>query len=635
MVGLSMFDFLWLLFALPIAGALVLLFAGRWMSLQVAGWVASGAVLGAFAVASMSFVSLLGMPPAERSITIVYWEWMSVGAFQVPAAILYDPLSATMALVVTGVGALIHIYSIGYMGHEPRYRRFFFYLNFFILAMLVLVMSNNFLATFVGWEGVGLASYLLIGFWFEKRDEQYGWYADAGKKAFLVNRVGDAAYLIAMFIIWTSVGSLAYDVVTHDAAALPTATTLLITVMLLFAVSGKSAQFPLYVWLPEAMASPTPVSALIHAATMVTAGVYLIARTSHLWQLAGPMSEVVGWIGILTAFFAATLALVQYDLKKILAYSTISQLGYMVAAAGVGAPGAAVFILVAHAFFKALLFLGAGSVMHATDGVIDVRELGGLRHKMPQTYLVFLIGAMALGGIPLLSGFWAKDAVLAGIAADGAFAIYAVGVVTALLTAIYSFRAVFLTFNGEPRNQHVYAHAHENSMIMLAPMWILAFFSITVGWVNTPFALALEAFLEPAIGEHEKIALFLELIVVTISTAISLFGFLYAYARYIRKERWPLTLASWFAWLSPALENRWYVDRVYDTVIVRPIKAVSGWLAGFFDPKVIDGAVNGVGSVVLDAGELVRKLQNGAIPTYALSILLGVVAVLLYFLFVA
>jgi NADH-quinone oxidoreductase subunit L len=631
---MTMFDSLWLLFALPAFGALMILFAGRWLSQKVVGWIASAAVLGAFAVALLSFLALLSLPAEERSITITYWQWITIGDFEIPAAVLYDPLSALMALTVTGVGALIHIYAIGYMDHEPRYQRFFFYLNFFILAMLVLVMGNNFLVTFVGWEGVGLASYLLIGFWFEQRDDQYGWYADAGKKAFLVNRVGDAAYLVAMFIIWTSVGSLAYDVVTHDAATLPTTTLIFITLLLLFAVSGKSAQFPLYVWLPEAMAGPTPVSALIHAATMVTAGVYLIARTGHMWELAGPVSQIVGWVGILTAFFAATLALVQYDLKKILAYSTISQLGYMVAAAGVGAPGAAIFILVAHAFFKALLFLGAGSVMHATGGVIDVRRLGGLRHKMPQTYIVFLIGAMALGGIPLLSGFWAKDAVLAGIAADGAFAIYAVGVVTALLTAIYSFRAVFLTFNGEPRDQHVYDHAHENKMIMLAPMWILAFFSITIGWFNTPFSLALEAFLEPATGEHEKIALFLELTVVMISTVISLFGFVFAYARYIRKEQWPLTLASWFTWLTPALENKWYVDRVYDAVIIRPIKAVASWFARIFDPKVVDGAVNGVGSVMLDAGEVVRKLQNGAIPTYALSILVGVVAVLFYFLLV-
>jgi NADH-quinone oxidoreductase subunit L len=285
---MTMFDSLWLLFALPAFGALMILFAGRWLSQKVVGWIASAAVLGAFAVALLSFLALLSLPAEERSITITYWQWITIGDFEIPAAVLYDPLSALMALTVTGVGALIHIYAIGYMDHEPRYQRFFFYLNFFILAMLVLVMGNNFLVTFVGWEGVGLASYLLIGFWFEQRDDQYGWYADAGKKAFLVNRVGDAAYLVAMFIIWTSVGSLAYDVVTHDAATLPTTTLIFITLLLLFAVSGKSAQFPLYVWLPEAMAGPTPVSALIHAATMVTAGVYLIARTGHLWELAGP-----------------------------------------------------------------------------------------------------------------------------------------------------------------------------------------------------------------------------------------------------------------------------------------------------------------------------------------------------------
>ncbi len=628
-----MFDYAWLLFAFPALGALIILFLGPWLSQKIVGWIASLAVLSAFGVALALFASLYALPEEARSITITYWEWMTIANFSVPAAVLIDPLSIMMAIVVTGVGGLIHIYSIGYMDHEPRYQRFFFYLNFFILAMLILVMSNNFLGTFVGWEGVGLASYLLIGFWFAKRDDQYGWYADAGKKAFLVNRIGDAAYLLAMFIIWSSVGSLTYAVVEETAALLPTTTLVFITLLLLFAVSGKSAQFPLYVWLPEAMAGPTPVSALIHAATMVTAGVYLIVRTGHLWDLTPIVAQTVGWIGILTAFFAATLAIVQVDLKKILAYSTISQLGYMVAAAAVGAPGSAIFILVAHAFFKALLFLGAGSVMHATDGVIDVRRLGGLRHKMPQTYITFLIGAMALGGIPLLSGFWAKDAVLAGIAADGAFLIYSVGVVTALLTAIYSFRAVFLTFNGKPRDMHVYEHAHENKLIMVGPLWILAFFSITIGWFNTPFALAMEEFLSASTGHQEHVGLFLELVVVTISTIVSLFGLLYAWARYIRGEHWTLTLASWFAWLQPALDNKWYVDRVYDAVIVRPLAAVAGWFARVFDPKVIDGAVNAVGDVTVDAGEAVRKLQNGAIPTYAFSIFLGVVVVLIYFIF--
>ena len=628
-----MFDLAWLLFAFPAAGALIILLIGPRLPRNVVGWVASLAIVGAFAVAFGLFLSLGGLPEEEREVTITYWQWMTIGNFQVPAAILIDPLSAIMAMLVTGVGALIHIYSIGYMAHEERYQRFFFYLNFFILAMLILVMSNNFLSTFVGWEGVGLASYLLIGFWFDRRDDQYGWYADAGKKAFLVNRVGDAAYLIAMFIIWTNVGTLVYSQVATEAASLPGPVLVFVTLLLLFAVSGKSAQFPLYVWLPEAMAGPTPVSALIHAATMVTAGVYLIVRTYFLWDLAVQVSFLVGYVGILTAFFAATLAIVQVDLKKILAYSTISQLGFMVAAAGVGSPSSAIFILVAHAFFKALLFLAAGSVMHATDGVIDVRRLGGLRHKMPQTYLLFLIGAMALGGIPLLSGFWAKDAVLAGIASHDAWIIYIIGDITALLTAIYSFRAVFLTFNGQPRDQHVYEHAHESPMIMLAPMWVLAFFAVFGGLANTPFALALEHFLETSVGHEEAIGVTLELLVILVSTVISLGGFFYAWARWIKNEHWTLSIAEPFKFLRGPIYHKWYVDIFYDWVIVQPLRAISGWLARFFDPKVIDGAVNAVGEVIFDAGQAVRQLQNGAVPTYAFTFFLGVVAVVLYFVF--
>lgn len=628
-----MLDYAWLLFAFPAAGALIILLAGSFLPRKVVGWVAALAVLAAFAVAVGLFLSLGSLPEEEREITITYWQWMTIGNFNVPAAILVDPLSAVMAMLVTGVGALIHIYSISYMAHDERIQRFFFYLNFFILAMLVLVMSNNFLSTFVGWEGVGLASYLLIGFWFDQRDDQYGWYADAGKKAFLVNRVGDAAYLIAMFVIWTNVGSLVYSTVEADAVGLPTPVLVFVTLLLLFAVSGKSAQFPLYVWLPEAMAGPTPVSALIHAATMVTAGVYLIVRTYFLWDLAVDVSFLVGYVGILTAFFAATLALVQVDLKKILAYSTISQLGFMVAAAGVGSPASAIFILVAHAFFKALLFLAAGSVMHATDGVIDIRRLGGLRHKMPQTYLLFLIGAMALGGIPLMSGFWAKDAVLAGIASHDAWLIYIIGDITALMTAIYSFRAVFMTFNGQPRDQHVYDHAHESPMLMLAPMWVLAFFSVFVGLANTPFALTVERFLEPATGHHEEISITLELIVILVSTVISLSGFFYAWARYIRREHWTIALVEPLKIFRRPIYNKWYVDIVYDIVIIKPILALSGFFARFFDPKVIDGAVNAVAEVTGDAGQVVRKLQNGAIPTYAFSIFLGVVAVVLYFVF--
>ena len=399
-----MLDSVWLLFAFPALGALIILFLGPRLSQRVVGWIASAAVLAAFGVAVALFFGINALPAEEQSVTITWWQWMTIANFHIPAAVLIDPLSVLMALVVTGVGSLIHIYSIGYMEHEPRYQRFFFYLNFFILAMLILVMSNNFVGMFVGWEGVGLASYLLIGFWFDKRDDMYGWYADCGKKAFIVNRIGDFGMLLAMFMIWSSLGTLVFTEVTAGAHSLAVGTATVICLLLLLGAAGKSAQIPLYIWLPDAMAGPTPVSALIHAATMVTAGVYMIVRTNALWHVAVPASLVAAWIGALTALLAATIALRQNDLKKILAYSTVSQLGYMVMAAGLGAYGAAMFHLTTHAFFKALLFLGAGSVMHATGGILDITRLGGLRTKMRATYWTFLIGTAALAGIIPLSG---------------------------------------------------------------------------------------------------------------------------------------------------------------------------------------------------------------------------------------
>ncbi|HAJ38444.1 MAG TPA: NADH-quinone oxidoreductase subunit L [Chloroflexi bacterium] len=628
-----MFESVWLLFALPALGALIILFAGQWMSQKVVGWVASAAVLAAFVVSVMLFFSLTALPSAERSITITWWQWMTIGDFKVPAAVLIDPLSVTMAMVVTGVGALIHIYSIGYMDHEPRYQRFFFYLNFFILAMLTLVMSNNFLGMFVGWEGVGLASFLLIGFWFDKRDDMYGWYADCGKKAFIVNRIGDFGMILAMIMVWSTLGTLVFTELGETVHHLAPATAAIICLLLLLGAAGKSAQIPLYVWLPDAMAGPTPVSALIHAATMVTAGVYMIIRTNLLWHVGVPAGEVAAWIGMLTALLAATIAMGQTDLKKILAYSTVSQLGYMVAAAGMAAYGAALFHLVTHAFFKALLFLAAGSVMHATDGILDINRLGGLRAKMPTTYRTFLVGAAALAGIPLLSGFFSKDAILVA-ALDHNILLYIVGAVTALLTAVYSFRAVFLTFHGQPRDPHIFEHVHESPRIMTTPLWILAFLSLVGGVINLPFILSLEHWLEPVVGEHEKILLVTELLGITLSIVIAVFGFLLARALYLRHESWAERLAAPIAFLRPMIEHKWYVDELYRATIVNPLKAVSGWFARVFDPKVIDGAVNGVGAVVNDAGEAVRKLQNGAIPTYALSIFLGVVAVLFYFLFI-
>jgi NADH-quinone oxidoreductase subunit L len=627
-----MFDYAWLLFAFPALGALIILFLGPRLPQRVVGWIASAAALAAFGVAALLFVGLNSLPAEEQLVTITWWQWMTVANLHIPAAVLIDPLSVLMALVVTGVGSLIHIYSIGYMEHEPRYQRFFFYLNFFILAMLILVMSNNFVGMFVGWEGVGLASYLLIGFWFDKRDDMYGWYADCGKKAFIVNRIGDFGMLLAMFMIWSSLGTLVFTEVTAGAHTLAVGTATAICLLLLLGASGKSAQIPLYIWLPDAMAGPTPVSALIHAATMVTAGVYMMVRTGALWHVAVPASEVAAWIGALTGLLAATIALRQNDLKKILAYSTVSQLGYMVMAAGLGAYGAAMFHLTTHAFFKALLFLGAGSVMHATGGILDINRLGGLRTKMPATYRTFVIGTAALAGIIPFSGFFSKDAILVA-ALDKNVAIYIVGAVTALLTAFYSFRALFVTFHGEPRDAHIFAHVHESPRIMTAPLWVLAFLALVGGLLNLPFILTLEHWLEPAIGVHEAPGVAVELLGILLSILISFFGLLMAWAYYIRHEAWPANLAKPFSFLRNLIDHKWYVDELYGAVIVRPLIAVSGWFARVFDPKVIDGAVNAVGDVTVDAGEAVRKLQNGAIPTYAFSIFLGVVVVLIYFIF--
>lgn len=627
-----MLNYAWLLFAFPAAGALIILLFGTWLPRLIVGWLASAAVIASFLVALGIFFTMAALPPEERTITITYWQWMTVGTFSVPAAILLDELSVVMALVVTFVGALIHIYSIGYMGHEPRYQRYFFYLNFFILAMLTLIMSNNFLGMFVGWEGVGLASYLLIGFWFDRRDDMYGWYADCGKKAFIVNRVGDFGMLVAMFMIWTTLGSLVFMDVRADAHTLAPTTATIICLLLLLGAAGKSAQIPLYVWLPDAMAGPTPVSALIHAATMVTAGVYMMVRTGMLWQMSDVAMMTAAWIGALTALLGASIAIVQTDLKKILAYSTVFQLGYMVMATGLGAYDAAMFHLITHAFFKALLFLGAGSVMHATDGVLDIRRLGGLRHKMPYTYWTFLIGTAALAGIFPFSGFFSKDAILvAGL--SEAFPIYVIGAVTALLTAFYAFRALFLTFNGQPRDQHLYDHAHESPMIMVVPLLILAFFSVTAGVFDIPFIRTLTSWLEPVVGDVAEVPIVIELLGIILSIIISFFGLLMAWAYYIRKETWPTSLAKPFNFLRPTLDRKWYVDEAYDKIIVAPLKGFAAFFANIFDPKLIDGTVNAVGSVCLDAGQAVRKLQNGAVPTYAFSILLGVVAVLIYFLF--
>lgn len=631
-----MFDLAWLLFAFPAAGVLINLFFGHRLSKQMIGAIASGVVVGAFVVALGLFFSLLGLPGEERVVTVHLWDWITIGTLDVGAAMLIDPLSITLTLVVTGVGALIHIYATSYMEHDERFQRFFIYLNFFIFAMLILVLSDSFLGMFVGWEGVGLASFLLIGFWFDQRDDSYGYYADAGKKAFLVNRIGDFGIIVAMLAIWTTLGSLTFsEVFKHAEGGLGVGAANFICLMLLLGAAGKSAQIPLYIWLPDAMAGPTPVSALIHAATMVTAGIYLIARTHVLWHIAADASMIAAWIGALTALLAATMALVQTDLKKILAYSTVSQLGYMMLGVGVGAYGAAIFHLVTHAFFKALLFLAAGSVMHGLHGELDIRKMGGLKDKMPSTFRTFAIGSAALAGIPLFSGFFSKDAILASALVYNP-ALYAIGLFTALLTAFYSFRAVFVPFYGTPRDKHLYDHAHESPAAMTIPLWILAALALIGGILQLPLhipSLGLEHWLAPSIGEHEAPPLTPELIAITLSALIAVFGFLMARARYLSKEPWAQSFAKPFAVFQPLAEHKWYVDELYMRFIVNPLRALSEWFATVIDKSGIDALVNGVGALSMRLGGQVRHLQNGAVPSYALSILVGVTVIVAYFVF--
>ena len=632
-----MLELAWLILVFPALGTLINLFFGDKLRERGIHLIASSAVVLSFVVSLGLFFSLSGLDEHHRTATVHLWDWITIGSFHAPAALLIDPLSVTMALVVTGVGTLIHIYAGGYMHGEENFQRFFIYLNFFILAMLVLIHSNNFVGMFVGWEGVGLASYLLIGFYFDRQDESYGYYADAGKKAFLVNRVGDFGMMLAIFLIWTGVGSVVFEEVLHGAGALTTGAATAICLLLLLAATGKSAQLPLFVWLPDAMAGPTPVSALIHAATMVTAGIYMIARTHFLWELAPMAGSLAAWVGGLTALMAASIALTQVDLKKILAYSTISQLGYMMLGVGVGAYAFAIFHLVTHAFFKALLFLAAGNVMHGLpDDELDIRKMGNLRAKMPTTYRLFLIGASALAGLPLLSGFFSKDGILLHVANHNIL-LYLIGLFTALLTAFYSFRAVFMAFWGEERDHHIHEHAHESPTVMTAPLWVLAVLTLFGGSLNLPFLLTMEHYLEAAVGApafHPNFTM--ELVLLMVSAVVAVAGVGLAYGRYVKGSstasgRFSAGVARLVSPFEPMARNKWFVDEIYAAWIVGPLLGLSNWFNQVVDQGVVDGAVNLVGQANLTLGGALRKVHNGLVPTYALSLFCGVVALLLWF----
>ena len=628
---------LWLIPVFPLVGFLIAVCAVNAPNLVKI--TSPLAVLAAFAVALSSVATLVGAPEGARLVQNVY-TWIAAGPFHADIAFRIDALSAVMVLVVTGVGFLIHVYSVGYMGHDESCSRFFAYLNLFMFAMLLLVLGDNLLVLFVGWEGVGLCSYLLIGFWYAEDAN-----AAAGKKAFIVNRVGDMGFVLGLFLlVWSLApaagGALNLDFthIQEHAASLAPGTATVIALLLLVGATGKSAQIPLYVWLPDAMAGPTPVSALIHAATMVTAGIYMIARLNVIFSMSPPAMQVVATLGALTALFAATIALVQTDIKKVLAYSTVSQLGFMVLALGVGAYATAVFHVMTHAFFKALLFLGAGSVIHGMSGEQDVQKMGGLRTKMPVTFWTFLIGTLAIAGAPGLAGFFSKDEILHHTWASGHPWLWLTATITATLTAFYMFRLLFLTFFGELRADHEVAHhVHESPAVMTVPLVILAILSIVGGWVGLPEHWAwgnrFGHFLAPVTG-HPHLAeggMLGEETLMLIATTLAIAGATLAYVFYVRLPGLPMVLSWRLKGAYDLLLGKYWIDELYDAVIVAPYVRLSTFLWKVADQELIDGFVNGVAGAVGANGNLWRHAQTGNVQHYALAFLGGVVAVLAYY----
>ena len=634
---------------LPFIGFLINGLLGKKInSEKLSGVVGSGVVGISFAIAAMIFFEMLKSPVEERLHIVTIFNWITAGSISINAAYQVDQLSILMTLIVTGVGSLIHIYSIGYMHGDKGFWRFFAYLNLFIFMMLNLVLANNFLLMFLGWEGVGLCSYLLIGFWHDKKFDTGGYKpgeattSDAAKKAFIVNRIGDFGFLIAMFLIFKLFGSLTFeDVFSRASVIIPVGdkTMFWITLLLFLGATGKSAQIPLFVWLPDAMAGPTPVSALIHAATMVTAGVYMVARCSVLFALAPASMEIVAIIGIATAIFAATMGLVQNDIKKVLAYSTISQLGYMFLGLGVGAFASGIFHVMTHAFFKALLFLGAGAVIHAMHDEQNIQNMGGLKSKMPTTYKTFLVAALAIAGIPPLSGFFSKDEILWKAFSQGSYIYWILGWITAGLTAFYMFRLVSLTFEGKERWSHD-KHPHEAPKMMTVPLIILAVLSVIGGFVGIPHSLggrnAVEQFLEPVFeranlilaGAHSA-SLSAEYMLMILSVLVAIGGIYLARKLYLQKQELVSKMADSFGGIYKLLCNKYYVDEVYEFTIVKPIKTGSDKLLWrVFDINIIDGIVNGSAKLMAFASSWMRRIQVGLVQSYALAFVIGIIVIL-------
>ena len=639
---MDFFDLIWLIPLLPLAGALANGVIGRRLPRVLVAVLGSGTVGASFLLSLGAFGQMTSRGEGAGPVVADYFTWIAAGGLEARAGFRLDELSGLMILIVTGVGFLIHVYSAAYMESEPGLYRYFAYLNLFMFSMLTLVLADNYLLMFVGWEGVGLSSYLLIGFWFSKRAA-----ADAGKKAFIVNRVGDFGFILAILLMFRTFQSVDFQTVSSGAAGIGAGGAITaICLLLLVGAIGKSAQIPLHVWLPDAMEGPTPVSALIHAATMVTAGVYMITRSAALFTLAPPAMTAVAAVGALTALFAATIALVQTDIKRVLAYSTISQLGYMFMACGVGAWAAAIFHLTTHAFFKALLFLGAGSVIHGTGGIQDLRKMGGLRHRMPWTFRTFLVGSLALAGVPGLAGFFSKDAILWGAWSHEGYGpvLWGMGILTAGLTSFYALRVVILAFLGTPRyTDSDVAHVHEAPPGMLLPLVLLAALSAAAGYAGVPAVLGganhIEHFLEPVAGSPTGVVEAdaghaAEWLVMSASVAAGLLGLGLAWLFYARGDnRPPESMAPAFSGARRLLAARYYVDEIYDALIVKPVVRVSrSVLWKGIDGGLIEGIVNGTGKALENLAGGLRRMQAGYVRTYAAWILGGGVLVVFWVL---
>ena len=624
---------LFLIPALPLAGFIFLLFFGKRLGEPLAGWLATGAVGGAFLATVAVFFDLVGKDAEQRAITQTLFEWLPVGGFTVDVGFLADPLSVTMLLFVTGIATLIHLYAIGYMHGDERFTKFFVYLNLFVFSMIMLVLGDNLLITFLGWEGVGACSYFLISFWHESEAN-----ASAGKKAFVTNRIGDFGFMVAIFFTFNALGTVNYAGIISASPSLATTTATVIAAMLFVGACGKSAQLPLFVWLPDAMAGPTPVSALIHAATMVTAGIYLLTRMNPvIAEAASWVPWMIAIVGALTALFAATIAVAQNDIKKVLAYSTISQLGYMFLAVGSGAYVAAIFHMVTHAFFKALMFLGSGSVIHGMHDEQDMRRMGGLRKVMPITATTFIVGWLAIAGVPPFAGFWSKDEILL-FAYDKSPALWAVGLLTALLTAYYMSRQVFMVFFGEERwrdagaatsEDHAAVHPHESPWLMTVPLIVLAGLAAVGGLLNLPFTgrlQFLEHWLGPVIEGSERVVdvgTASKVGLAAIATAAGLAGIALAARVYLQRRNDPIEPAI--------LADGWHYDRTLSAFVGGPGRQGFDAVAAF-DASVIDGAVNGVATTVRGSGRALRVVQTGFVRSYALGVAIGAVGLLAFFL---